>query len=226
MQEGTTIYFVRHGRTFLNKYHCMQGWSDTPLTPEGEEGAIQAGKEMANLSFDAVYTSDLSRTMRTAKLLLQENRATDPNIRITQMPEFREVFFGSFEGKDDVWTYDYVAKKNGYESADDMRAQLNHAQIVNAIHRADPYHDAETFSNFWHRVESGLIQLIQRHRMNEDKILVVCHGACIKYILENIIPEPNISNNLPNAAVSKVRYHDGQFHLDYFAKINNFLPEG
>ena len=30
------LYFVRHGQTYLNKYKNMQGWSDTPLTPEGE----------------------------------------------------------------------------------------------------------------------------------------------------------------------------------------------
>lgn len=225
MEEGTTIYFVRHGRTFLNKYNYMQGWSDTPLTPEGEEVVIQTGKEMANISFDAVYTSDLSRTQRTAKLLLQENRATDPNIAITPLPEFREVFFGGFEGQDGDRTYDYVAVRNGYENAQDMRAQLNHAQIINAIHRADPYHDAETFSNFWHRVERGLINLIQRHRENEDHILLVCHGDCIKYIIENIVPDPKMSEVLPNASVSKVRYHNGQFHLDYFAKTNHFLPE-
>ena len=28
------LYFLRHGQTYLNKYKKMQGWSDTPLTPE------------------------------------------------------------------------------------------------------------------------------------------------------------------------------------------------
>lgn len=29
------VYFVRHGQTYLNLYHRMQGWSDSPLTERG-----------------------------------------------------------------------------------------------------------------------------------------------------------------------------------------------
>lgn len=29
------VYFVRHGQTYLNLYHRMQGWSDSPLTEKG-----------------------------------------------------------------------------------------------------------------------------------------------------------------------------------------------
>lgn len=37
MSKGVTFYFMRHGETYLNKYHRMQGWSDTPLTNRGKE---------------------------------------------------------------------------------------------------------------------------------------------------------------------------------------------
>ena len=39
-----TVYLLRHGQTFFNRYNKMQGWSDSPLTPEGEEVARQAAK--------------------------------------------------------------------------------------------------------------------------------------------------------------------------------------
>lgn len=38
------IYVVRHGRTYLNKYQRLQGWSDAPLTEEGIEGATGWGR--------------------------------------------------------------------------------------------------------------------------------------------------------------------------------------
>lgn len=34
-----TIYVVRHGQTYMNLYTKMQGWSDTPLTQKGIDGA-------------------------------------------------------------------------------------------------------------------------------------------------------------------------------------------
>ncbi|MDO4669877.1 MAG: histidine phosphatase family protein [Aerococcus sp.] len=225
MQEGTTIYFVRHGKTYLNKYNYMQGWANAPLTPEGSAIVHASGRGLSNVKFDAVYTSDLARTRDTARIILQENLVTDPNIDIIQMPEFREVFFGSYEGQDSVKAYDQVAKHNGYESADDMRKQLDNAQIMNAFSRADRSGDAENFSAFWHRVESGLIQLVQKHRDTEDTILLVAHGAAIHYIIENIIPDFKATHSLENASVSKVRYYDGQFRLDYYGRTDHFLLE-
>ena len=55
-------------------------------------------------SFDAVYTSDLRRTVETAQLFLR-NHPNRENLTIEMMPEFREVFFGSLEGKDagELW---------------------------------------------------------------------------------------------------------------------------
>lgn len=37
----TTIYLMRHGQTYFNLWHKIQGWTDSPLT---EEGIKQAKK--------------------------------------------------------------------------------------------------------------------------------------------------------------------------------------
>ncbi len=37
------IYLVRHGKTMFNTIGRAQGWSDTPLTAEGERGAMELG---------------------------------------------------------------------------------------------------------------------------------------------------------------------------------------
>ena len=37
----TRLFVIRHGRTMFNTIGRAQGWSDTPLTAEGERG-IQA----------------------------------------------------------------------------------------------------------------------------------------------------------------------------------------
>lgn len=38
-----TIYLVRHGQTFINRYDKMQGWCDTPLTNQGIKEAENTG---------------------------------------------------------------------------------------------------------------------------------------------------------------------------------------
>lgn len=91
MNKGCTFYFVRHGQTYFNHYRKIQGWSNTPLTEEGTEDVYRSARGLADVKFDAVYTSDLSRTVQTASIILEENKYAD-ELTIEMMPEFREVF--------------------------------------------------------------------------------------------------------------------------------------
>ena len=70
---ANTVYFIRHGETFFNKYHRMQGWSDTPLTEKGWTDAAQAGRALAELDFDYLFSSDLKRTVDTANTILKNH---------------------------------------------------------------------------------------------------------------------------------------------------------
>ena len=37
------LYIARHGKTMFNTIGRAQGWSDSPLTPFGEEGIRELG---------------------------------------------------------------------------------------------------------------------------------------------------------------------------------------
>nr|MBP7435060.1 histidine phosphatase family protein [Bacteroidales bacterium] len=39
-----TLVLVRHGESVYNRANIFTGWTDVPLTPEGEQEAIEAGK--------------------------------------------------------------------------------------------------------------------------------------------------------------------------------------
>ena len=64
----TTFTVVRHGETAANRGNIIQGQTDVPLSETGEEQARILGRRWKNRKFDAVYSSDLSRALRTAEL--------------------------------------------------------------------------------------------------------------------------------------------------------------
>src|SRR5690606_22589890 len=148
MNKGCTFYFVRHGQTYFNHYRKIQGWSNTPLTEEGAEDVYRSARGLADVKFDAVYTSDLSRTVQTASIILEENKHAD-ELTIEMMPEFREVFFGSFEGEDVDKAWAAINKELKYPSVAEMYAQSSIPERMNATKKADPHNDAEDFLTFW-----------------------------------------------------------------------------
>src|SRR5690625_1414431 len=222
---GTTIYFVRHGETNFNFYNRMQGWGNTPLTPQGEIDVRRSGRGLKDVKFDAIYTSDLSRTVDTAELILAENEVTDTDSEIIMMPEFREIFFGIFEGEYGDTTYREVAKHLGYETAERMFSDVNNFDRMGAFKELDPHGHAEDFMEFWLRVEKGLIKLIDNHRDTGDTILLVAHGGTIRLILENLIPDLDEPDGLLNASVSVAHYDRGLYHLDRYGDVTHFVDE-
>ncbi len=93
------LYVVRHGQTYFNIYNKLQGWSNSPLTQKGIDGAVATGKRLADVHFEAAYCSDTTRAMDTAKLILKENNASAVKEPQTTM-FFREEFYGYYEGID------------------------------------------------------------------------------------------------------------------------------
>ncbi|MDN6731109.1 MAG: histidine phosphatase family protein [Atopostipes suicloacalis] len=221
--KGVTLYFVRHGQTYLNLYERMQGWSNAPLTEDGIVDVRRSGKGLKDIKFDAIYTSDLSRTIDTAELILGENDRTNPEKEIQLMPEFREVFFGSFEGEYIDIFYKKVADHLGYESIEEMFRKSSQYEQMAAVKEIDPRGHAEDFMEFWLRAQRGLAELIENHRDSGETILVVAHGMTIRILLENLIPDLNETGIMLNTSVSIAHYQDGMYHLDSYGDTSHFV---
>ncbi len=69
------LYLMRHGQTILNKAGRTQGWCDGVLTKEGVEVAVNAGLGLSDVKFKAVYSSDLGRAVKTARIVIMKNKA-------------------------------------------------------------------------------------------------------------------------------------------------------
>jgi len=177
------LYIVRHGQTYLNKYERMQGWSNAPLTESGVADAFAAGERLRNVKFAHAYSSDLTRAVNTAEGILSRNVASGDLKEPTQLDNFREVFFGIYEGL--LGTE--VAKQISHDIHLEPQAQsygelglaLGMDGMMDAFHETDPWHDAENAEMFWHRFDNGMQRVIADHN-DGDNVLIVAHGSLIR----------------------------------------------
>ncbi|KAJ7685608.1 phosphoglycerate mutase-like protein [Mycena polygramma] len=88
------IYVVRHGETQENKEAVIQGQLDTELNEMGVEQARRVADALRSVHFDAAYSSDLVRALKTAQIILEHR--TD--IEIRKEEALRERFLGDLQG--------------------------------------------------------------------------------------------------------------------------------
>lgn len=228
-KKSVTFYFVRHGETFLNKYNRMQGWLNAPLTEAGIQDVRRSGRGLKDIRFDAVYTSDLGRTIDTAEIILEENLQAD-HLDIKPMFEFREVHFGYFEGSkaSEVWPEitDSARLHHGLPEGSEVEIK----DFMDTVKKLDPYGDAENYLEFWLRVESGLLTLLNKHAGTNQTILIVSHGLTIRNLLHGLVADFSEITALDNASVSIVKYENGQFQLQAYNQTSHFkdlpMPAG
>ena len=84
------IYLMRHGQVAYFEDGRPLRQHVVPLTAEGREQAAAAAKMLDGIAFDRVITSDLPRTVETARIVA-------PSIEPESWPELREVESGRLE---------------------------------------------------------------------------------------------------------------------------------
>lgn len=97
------LILLRHGQSKWNKRNLFTGWVDVPLSAEGIDEALSAGKLIRDIPIDIIYTSSLIRAQMTAMLVMSEHSAG-------KVP----VVLHPGQGKLEEWAniYSEEAKKN------------------------------------------------------------------------------------------------------------------
>ena len=85
------LFMVRHGQSVANVTKIYSGHSDVPLTEEGKAQAVALRPILQELTFDRVYSSDLSRAIDTQLLAL-------PGVEGIRTPLLREIDVGRAAG--------------------------------------------------------------------------------------------------------------------------------
>ena len=87
----TSLLLVRHGQSEWNAQGRWQGQADPPLSPLGEQQAVEATGRLDRV--DAVWASDLVRAVRTAELVAHEL-----GVEVVVDSRWRERHAGEWQG--------------------------------------------------------------------------------------------------------------------------------
>ncbi|WP_290033198.1 histidine phosphatase family protein [Ligilactobacillus cholophilus] len=213
-----TIYLTRHGQTMINKYRRLQGWCDSPLTEKGIADAKIAGKHLSEIKFDAAYSSDTLRAMKTRDFILSENQNEIP--QTFELMNFREQNFGYFEGADAGQTWTMAGLPHDAKTYYEIIDKLGFAATRDLLHETDPFHDAENDKTFVTRINQGF-DYLRKHHQNGENILLVSHSLTIRTIVNQFAPKYNAPVNGPqNGSITKLKVSDNDVIVEYY---NHYL---
>ena len=209
------LYLVRHGKTVFNTVGRLQGWSDSPLTPEGREVAENLGKGLARagIGFDAAFSSVSPRASDTAHLIL--NASGQQHLPLTTIEALREYCFGGLEGELTEIVHEKVMAARNLPNVQAWLQAYRHGSsnlIAESVSALDPLRLAETEAQFVSRLQRGLEELVARSPAN-GRVLLVSHGMAITAILKSIEPSSTLYQSVPNASVTLLKHEQGIWHI-------------
>lgn len=224
---ATEVYLVRHGETMFNQLNKVQGWCDSPLTVKGIDDLKRTARALAQVHFDNMYSSDLKRAIDTVHLMKNANIVSEIG-KIKKLPEFREVFFGSFEGDDIDQTWMQIAETAGLGKENNVQKIINQLGIEGfrkATKKADPRHLAENQAELNTRMTRA-IQVLADLTKNEERVLVVSHGDFIKTLAIKYWINSQGDHDIifpDNGSVTRgILHDDGKFEIiDYNQNAEN-----
>lgn len=195
------IVILRHGQTDLNKQYKIQGaQGDAPLNEMGITTSKNAAKNFDPTQFDAVYVSPLTRAKQTAEIFVKGTQ------KIIVDPRIREMDFGSWEGKDPR-----PLMKEHPDAFDPWGLiSPNYTKYAK---------NAESFEDLEKRVADFFDDIIAKHQ--DDKILVVCHGAISRMMAAHFLSDGNMElfQQVHNSAMMKFEIRDNIARLIYYDKL-------
>lgn len=179
------LILLRHGQSQWNLENRFTGWVDIDLSPLGEEEARSAGRKLRGVPIDKVYTSALTRAIRTATIVLEEAGRAD--LPLIEDQALNERHYGDLQGLNKAET----AEKYGAEQVHIWRRSFD---------VRPPGEEGESLEMTIARV----IPYFERHILPDLRdgrdVLVVAHGNSLRslcYILDQHTRDSIMELNIP-----------------------------
>jgi broad specificity phosphatase PhoE len=106
------LYFVRHGETY-NNIEAVFPLNNTELTEKGKKEALDTGRYLKRVKFDAIFSSPISRVQDTLKIMGFDKYATDPLLKDVETGDLAGRKITEVTAKDPEW---YATFQDGVEN--------------------------------------------------------------------------------------------------------------
>ena len=175
---------------------------DSPLTPEGLKQADSLAERLSGIKFDAIYSSDLGRSMLTARII----SARMNGLQIYPDTRLRERNFGIF---------------HGYNREEIMRRYPEEGRLEKEANPDYTIPGGESRRQVLDRAVAFIDEIASRHE--NSRILAVTHGGIVSSIVRHII---QISLDtprrfyLPNAAINVFEWCDKKWFVKTLGEIS------
>lgn len=194
----TKIYLIRHAEAEGNYYRRIHGQYNSKITSRGYLQIDALAERFRDIHIDALYSSDLTRTMETSKAITKYHDLT-----LVPDKRLREIYMGCWE--------DLPWGNAAYDAPEQMLLFAN-----------DPdnwmVEGAESFAHLQERVSSTVRELAAKH--DGQTIAIVSHGMAIRSIICGIlgIPSERIHEVLhgDNTCVALLCAENGELSVEYY----------
>ena len=183
---------VRHGK---DDDTVRGGWSQQPLTDEGEVQAAELAvfAQKSGLGIQQVYSSDLLRAMQTAQIVADSLR-----LPIVPKPEFREVNNGNLAGI-----------KN------ELAAEQYPGLYWNTLAWEQQYPGGESPKEFYERIRCAWDVLQKDILERNENVMFVTHGG-VMHVMLSIVKGEIYSNQasprkIRNVELIALKYQRGKW---------------
>ncbi len=199
------LYLIRHGESRGNAGYgrddlTVKESHDPVLTEKGIAQAQAAGKHLADIEFDAFYSSGLLRAARTASEIMNgQKEKKELNI----LPELTEVGVGpEYVGADieEILEFCPTARRaDGVENTAPLVCYSSHADEADVFERAE-----------------RVVRYFCEKYKNGEKVVAVSHAAFITFIVFYIM---GFKDNMPAFDISF--YNTGITRIIFYKKGTN-----
>ena len=162
MDRVSRLYIARHGQVVGHDRFPAYGHTDVDITDVGKSQMEQLAERLRLTNIAAIYSSDLKRAVKGARII-----ACYHDVPHHALPEFRELYFGDWEGM----TLEEIRKRFPDE-LERRKTDLMNFQAPG---------DGESMYALSKRVMACLQNILEEHKGND--FLLVVHGGVNRVIL-------------------------------------------
>jgi 2,3-bisphosphoglycerate-dependent phosphoglycerate mutase len=195
------LVLVRHGESEWNAKNIWTGLTDIGLSEKGKQEAVKVADRIADIRFDAAYTSLLCRASDTLRIILDCLKT--PGVTVTACSAFNERDYGIYTGKNktevknQLGDEEYLKLRRGWDYPIQKGESLR--QVYD---RVTPYYERE------------IVPLLR----DGKHVLIVAHGNSLRALIKKV-------KNVSDAGIANVELATGEIIMYYFDTSGAVLSE-